>query len=377
VNQARPAGRRLLSLDAFRGLTMAAMVIVNNPGDWNNVYWPLLHAEWNGWTPTDLVFPFFLFIMGVSMTLSRRELTWRRTVQRGAAIIGLGLFMSGFPFFNPSHWRFPGVLVRIGLCYLGSAMALRLARRTSATPKQQAVRLGALTIVLLGGYWIAMTQLSTPWAARGDLTPEGNLGAAVDRALLSGHLYHARWDPEGMLGTLPAIASTLTGILVGIVMMSSSARKVGTLALSGGVSLVLGLLWSRAFPINKNLWTSSYVLFTSGVAAVLLAALYALLDGSQGGSASLARKLALPFMVLGSNAIALFVISGLVGKSLMLIKVPASSGEPVSLQWHIYGSWFAPVASPKNASLLYAAVNLALLFVLLAVMYRRKVFLKV
>jgi predicted acyltransferase len=377
VNQGSSAGRRLLSLDALRGVTMAAMVIVNNPGDWNTVYWPLLHAEWNGWTPTDLVFPFFLFIMGVSMTLARRELTWSRIVQRGATVIGLGIFMSGFPFFNPSHWRFPGVLVRIGLCYLGSATALRLARRRHGSPTQQAVHLAALTVLLLAGYWIAMTQVSTLWAARGDLTPEGNLGAAVDRALLSGHLYHPRWDPESMFGTFPAIASTLTGVLVGFMLMSSRARKTGVTALCGVISLALGLLWSRSFPINKNLWTSSYVLFTSGAAAVLLAMLYALLDSPGAQSVSLVRKLAQPFVILGTNAIALFVISGLVGKTLMLIKVEGGSGEAVSLQRRIYETWFAPLASPKNASLLYAVVTLILLFALLSFMYRRRIFLKV
>ncbi len=356
---------------------MAAMVIVNNPGDWNNVYWPLLHAEWNGWTPTDLVFPFFLFIMGVSMTLARRPLTWTRIVQRGATIIGLGLFMSGFPFFNPSHWRIPGVLVRIGLCYLGSAAALRTARRDDATPRQQAVRVGVLTVVLIVAYWIAMTQISTPWAIRGDLSPEGNLGAALDRALLGGHTYKPRWDPEGMLGTFPAIATTLTGILAGFGLLSSNARKTGMLALSGVAAVVLGLLWSRSFPINKNLWTSSYVVFTSGAAAVLLAVLYVSLDAPSADSASALRRLTQPFVVLGSNAIALFVISGLVGKTLMLTKVAGSSGESVSLQRRIYENWFTPLASPKNASLLYAVVNLALLFFLLSVMYRRKIFLKV
>ena len=372
---------RLSSLDVFRGLTMAAMVIVNNPGDWNTVYSPLLHAEWHGWTPTDLVFPFFLFILGVSMTLSRRPLSWGRIVQRSGTIAGLGWFMAGFPFFRLATWRIPGVLVRIGVCYLCAATITRIARPASGNDCRHLVRLLATVTILLVGYWALMTQIDTPWAARGDLSPEGNLGAVLDRALFMGHLYHRTWDPEGLLTTVPAVASTLLGIVIGLWMRGNPGRTwslVGT----GCAATVFGLVWGRSFPINKNLWTSSYVVFTAGFAAAMLGVLRALLDrpgdrNASTGRDALLQKLTQPFAVLGSNAILLFVVSGLVGKLLIVIHTNGPTGEQISLQSAIYQRWFAPAAPPEIASLLYAATNLVVLFALLLALYRRHIFLKV
>jgi predicted acyltransferase len=204
---------RLVSLDVFRGLTMAAMVVVNDPGDWNNAYWPLLHAEWNGWTPTDLIFPFFLFIVGVSMTLSKSTMGsgWR-VARRGVTIMALGWLLSLFPYFRFATLRLPGVLVRIGLCYIAAAGIYRLtAPGPSREDRRHGVRLVCWIAGLTVAYWLAMVFMPYPGHNPGDLTAAGNLGAFIDRALLGqDHLWGKRpWDPEGLLSTVPAIASRL------------------------------------------------------------------------------------------------------------------------------------------------------------------------
>jgi predicted acyltransferase len=357
------AGLRLVSLDVFRGITMAGMTIVNNPGTWSAMYWPLDHAEWNGWTPTDLIFPFFLFIVGVSMTLSRQTLgaPWWRLVRRALVIIGLGAFMAGFPYFNPAHWRIPGVLVRIGLCYLVAAFAFRWTAN-----RRQAVVLSALFVALLVGYWYVLTRF-------GDLTPAGNIGARIDRALMGGHLWRRDWDPEGLLSSAPAVATTILGALAGLWIQSSATpmRKVVGLAAGGVMLFGAGLLWGASFPINKQLWTSSYVLLTGGAAAIGLAACIYFADIR--GVTTWTR----PFVVLGSNAIALFVVSGLVAKLLIIIKVPSGSdGARVSLQSALYQRGFAWMGSPVNTSLIYALVFLAFMYGICYELYRRRIFLK-
>jgi predicted acyltransferase len=360
---------RLISLDVFRGATMASMVIVNNPGDWGTVYAPLLHAEWHGWTPTDLIFPFFLFIVGVSITLSRRSATQGSILRRSAIIFALGLFLSGFPRFDVTRWRIPGVLQRIAVCYLFAASAYRL---TAGDRKRQGYALLAIALALAVAYWLVMTLVPPPGGFAGDLSPEGNLGAWIDRAVLDGHLWKPRWDPEGLLSTVPAISTTLLGIVAGLWLGSEATpeRKATGLALAGVAGIAAGHLWSIVFPINKNIWTSSYVLFTAGAAAVLLAACYWLIDvrGSRGWTK--------PCVVLGSNAITLFVVSGLLARTLGIVKIATDGGE-VSLGRYIYVTLFAPFAAPKNASLLYALANLVVLFALLAWMHRRRLFLRV
>ena len=206
-------GERLVSLDVFRGLTMAGMVIVNNPGDWGNVYWPLLHAEWHGCTPTDLIFPFFLFIVGVSITLSRTSASWGSILRRSVLIFAMGLFLAGYPRFNLERWRIPGVLQRIALCYLVSASVYRL---TWGDRRRQSIVIATVAALLALGYWAVMMLVPAPGGVAGDLTPEGNLGAWIDRALMEGHLWKPRWDPEGLLSTVPAIATTLLGTLAGL-----------------------------------------------------------------------------------------------------------------------------------------------------------------
>ena len=367
---------RLVSLDVFRGLTMASMVIVNNPGSWSSVYAPLLHAGWNGWTPTDLIFPYFLFIVGVSMTLSRSTLGgWSRIVRRAATIGGLGLLLAAAPYFRLGTLRLPGVLMRIAVCYLAAAVVFRSTLPAGERDdRRHAIRVGGIALGLMLAYWAAMVWLPWPGHVAGDLTPEGNLGAFIDRAVLGRqHLWQQRgWDPEGIGSTAPAVATTLLGIVTGLWLRANVAgsTKAAVLAAAGLATLALGLVWDLGFPINKNLWTSSYVAFCGGAAALTLAACYWVVDVKGW------RRWTPPAVILGVNAITLFVLSGVIAKSMGLIKIAGAAGKPVSLQTYVYTSWYAPIAAPRNASLLFALTHLAVLFVVLWVMYRRKIFLR-
>ena len=373
--RASVASSRLVSLDVFRGVTMAAMVVVNNPGDWSQVYAPLLHAEWNGWTPTDLIFPFFVFILGVSVTLSKRSLQPLPVILRRTALIfALGLFLALYPRFDVTTVRIMGVLQRLALCYLGAALFYRAMGQADEEDKWQAAV--GVTSVLLLAYWAIMRFIPVPGGVAGDLTPAGNIGAWLDRTIIGeAHLWRQSktWDPEGLLGTIPAIASAISGVAAGVILTGrrSPAQKVAFLIAGGGAALVVGLVWDRSFPINKSLWTSSYVLFTSGLASILLAACYWLFDAQR------RQRFLRPLIVLGTNALVLFVASGLLVKTLVLFKVTGPNGALISLNRWLYTTWFEPFASPKNASLLFALANLAVLYVLLEVLYRRRWFLRV
>ena len=376
---ATPSSPRLVSVDVFRGVTMAAMVIVNTPGDWSAVFSPLLHADWHGWTPTDLIFPFFVFIVGVSIVLSARSAGSMLVILRRAAILyALGLLLALYPRFEFTTVRIVGVLPRLALCYLAAALIFR-----SSTPGGRVFRpgipaSGVISVAVLGlllGYWALMAWVPAPGGLAGDLTPSGNVGAWIDRTVLGeAHLWRQSrtWDPEGLLSTLPAIATALTGLLAGIVLTSGreAAQKVRWLLTAGLVATAIGLVWDRWFPINKNLWTSSYVMFTSGLASVALGATYWWYDVKR------RRLLAKPFVVMGTNALALFVVSGFLVKTLILLKVTGSAGEPVTLYRAIFEHVFAPFASPKVASLLFASAALVLLYGLLELMYRRRMFLR-
>jgi predicted acyltransferase len=339
---------RSTALDTFRGLTMAGMVVVNNPGTWSAMYWPLRHAEWNGWTPTDLIFPYFLFIVGVSLTMSRKTVeapVWR-IVQRAAVIIFLGLFLTGFPRFDPQQWRFTGVLPRIALCYLAAALIYRWNRRPAV--------IASLALALILGYWLVLTRF-------GDLTPEGNIGAVLDRRVFGSHLYlRGRWDPEGLLSTVPAIATTLIGVLAGMWLDGKVAlgRKLMLMAMAGMALMLAGQIWHEWLPINKNLWTSSYVLLTGGAAILALAACIYVVD-VRGW-----RRWSHPFVVLGRNALALFVASGLIGKAFVVWR----------LQPSIYEQGFGWMAEPTNASLIYSLVFLAVMYAMCWALYKRRIF---
>lgn len=365
---------RLTSVDVFRGATMAAMVIVNTPGDWSTVYWPLLHAEWHGWTPTDLIFPFFVFIVGVSIVLSRKSTaTAGPVIRRAAVIFGLGLLLALYPRFDVSTVRIMGVLQRLALCYLAAVVIYRTAAGQSERGRLTVV-LGSAAALLIS-YWALLTLVPVPGGQAGDLSPAGNLGAWIDRTVIGeAHLWRQSktWDPEGLLSTLPAIATALTGIAAGTVLVSSRtpAQKIQILALAGLTCAVAGRLWGLGFPINKNLWTSSYVLFTSGLASALLALCYWLVDVRQ------QKTVTRPFLVMGVNALVLFVVSGWLVKTLLWWRVSDADDEPVTLYRWIFTTVFQPLAPPKIASLLFAVAALLVLYALLEVMYRRRWFLR-
>jgi len=361
---------RLLSLDAFRGLTIAAMILVTNPGSWSYIYPPLRHAEWHGWTPTDLVFPFFLFIMGVAIPFSfgkRRERGDSRkrllvhVLRRSALLFGLGLFMAAFPRFDMANLRIMGVLQRIGLVYVLAAPGfLYFGRRTRAW----------VVVILLLGYWALMTLVPVPGYGAGDLSPDGNLAAFLDRMVFGDRLWRETWDPEGLLSTLPAVATTLLGVFTGE-WLRAGGRRSRTLAGLVGCGLAgvgLGLLWDRTFPINKSLWTSSYVVFSAGAALLLLSVFYGIME--MGGWKTWAR----PLVVYGMNAIAVFVASGLVAKQMGLTRV-GTEGVPVKtwMYEHAFASWAGPLHGSFLFALSYVLVWLAIMWIL----FRRKIFIKI
>ena len=376
---APPAGR-LVSLDVFRGVTIAGMLLVNNPGNWGAIYPPLRHAEWHGWTPTDLIFPFFLFIVGVAMTYStarqvelgagRRKLFINAT-RRALILFALGLLIHGFPYYDLSTIRIPGVLQRIALAYwLASAVVLVTRWRGQA--------LVAGTLLIL--YWLAMTLIPVPGAGAGNLEPGKDLGAYIDRMVFgTQHLwvYSKTWDPEGLLSTIPAVATTLTGVLAGYWIRSprTPAERTAWLFVAGSGGLLLGLIWGMVFPINKNLWTSSYVLFTSGMACHFLAMCYWIVDVRG------YRRWAAPFVWYGTNAIAAFFLSSIVGRLTAfptLIRMPdPAGGDAIALKPYVYERFYAPLASPINASLLYALTYVFVFALVCWLLYRKRIFIKV
>lgn len=383
----------MVSLDVFRGLTIAGMILVNNPGSWAHVYWPLEHAAWNGWTPTDLIFPFFLFIVGVSMTLSFAARTARgatraslalHVLRRSAVVFALGLFLNGFPYFHWDQIRIPGVLQRIAVCYLFAALAVLATMRRADAPRGAApnvAAVGSMILLLLVGYWALMTFAPVPGYGVGRLDPDGNLAAYLDRKLMAGHLWSQSktWDPEGILSTLPAIATTLIGALVGQWLSGTQTpqmKAVGLLAMGAG-GLVLGELLHPLFPINKNLWTSTYVTFTAGFAMVLLGLCYWLVD-IQGY-----RRWATPFLVFGTNSLLAFTLSTWLAKCSIVFKVTLGGSGGVgpgrAVTWHgyVYDRFFASLASPINASLLFAIFYVLLWLGLLWLLYRKGIFVKI
>ncbi len=382
------------------------MLLVNDPGSWSAIFPPLRHAEWNGWTPTDLIFPFFLFIVGITtaLSLARRradgatdaELV-RRILWRGGTIVLIGLLISWVPFFtwgpvagtaDPSlgqriadrllHVRIPGVLQRIGLAYAAAAL---VTLRTSVR-----VRIAAVAAILLG-YWALLTIVPIPGlgligpatAAR----PSATLPAFIDRALLDwsawgggNHLWAETrtWDPEGLLSTLPAIATTLLGVLTGEWLRADRSRRDRLMGLfvAGALAITVGLAWSLVFPINKNLWTSSYVVFTAGLACCSLAACGWLVDDRPR-----TPRWAIPCLVFGMNPIAAFVGAELTARLIYsVIRVPTASGT-VPLEQALYRSVYAPFLPPRVASLAFALTVVLFWYAVLAVLYRKRIFFKV
>jgi predicted acyltransferase len=375
--QTAAAPARRVSIDVFRGLTIAAMVIVNNPGDWGQVYAPLLHADWNGWTPTDLIFPFFVFILGVSITLSRRPQTVTTIVKRAAILYAFGFFLAIYPRFNFSIVRIMGVLARLALCSLCAGLIYKWIARLDEEVRLQAVVF--LSAVILLVYWALMMFVPFPGGTAGDLTPSGNLGAWVDRTVIGvNHLWRTSktWDPEGLLSTLPAVATALTGIAAGLVLNGkrSDIEKVAVLICAGGASMAAGLVWDHRFPINKNLWTSSYVLLTSGLASILLGCCFWFFD------VTARRRFLQPLIVMGRNPLALFVLSGFLVKTLTWdrLAVHDAAGKATSLYDWIYQHGFVPLGlgGPKNTSLAFALAMLAFLYLPLLYLHKKHLFLR-
>lgn len=330
---------RILALDAFRGFTVAAMLLVNNPGSWSTIYPPLRHAEWHGWTPTDLIFPFFLFIVGITTELAPKRP--RGILRRGFLIFFCGLALSFLWTRDLGTVRIMGVLQRIGVVYVCAAfLAYAFSRRVII----------AITIAILLGYW-AISSLA-PLAP-----PEATLAAQTDRAVLTeAHLWKQSktWDPEGLLSTIPAVATALLGILAAPWVKS---RNVKMLTIVGAVVFVLGLAWGVVFPINKALWTSSYVLLTAGAAAMILALWIWKLP-------------ARPFDTFGVNPLVAFVGSGLMATLLGLLKI-----DGVSLKTHSY-RWIKPYFPPQLASLVWALLFVLFWYVLLRILQKRRIFVR-
>ncbi len=364
---------RLLSLDVFRGLTIAGMLLVNNPGSWGSVYPPLLHAEWHGWTPTDLIFPFFLFIVGVSMTFSfgraleqgtPRSAVMRKAATRSVKLIGLGLILHSFPWWGRdlATLRIPGVLQRIGLAFLIASLIVLWTDR-----RGRALATGSILL----GYWALMTLVPVPGSGAGVLEPGRDLGAYIDRMIFgTSHLWsQARtWDPEGLLSTLPAVATLLLGVFTGDWLRSHrpESEKLRGLLAAGAMAVAVGLLWGLVFPINKPLWTSSYVVFTAGAALITLAACFWSLD-IRGH-----RRWGFPFLLFGVNAIAAFFLSSLFAR---IIGMPIGGGP--SLKAMVYGPLFTSWLQPHDASLAFAVAFVLLWTGIMWGFYRLGVFWKV
>ena len=400
--------QRIVSIDALRGLTIAFMILVNDPGDWAHVYAPLDHANWNGFTPTDLVFPTFLFLIGCAIVFSissRLEKgIAKRTIalqilRRSATIFAIKLFLSAYPRFHLTNLRLYGVLTRIALCYLLAGLLFLYVRRPRT--------LILITATLLVGYWALMRFVPIPGLGHPVrdfpiLDPDRNLTAWIDRGVSAftlgsihmGRLYQKTHDPEGLLSTLPSVATVLLGILTALVIRannwappvpifkSRTGRPI-VFASAGAICLAAALAWNPWFPINKNLWTSSYVLFAGGWSLLLLALFYWLFDTLQIQQRTRAGKAILwPLIVYGSNAITAFVFSEFVVETLLWWKVPRAPAPDGTPRWISAWGWtyahvFAPHGSTYNTSLAFACAYVVFCFIPNWLLWRKKIFLRI
>ena len=367
---------RLVSLDLFRGATIALMILVNDPGNSSASYWPLEHAKWNGWTPTDLVFPFFVFIVGVAMAFSftsrlqrgeSRPNLLKHVLWRGVLLFALGVFLNGFPnHYQLDHWRIYGVLQRIAICYvLASVLELWTGWRAQL----------AVAVACIVGYWLLMRFVPVPGFGVPTrdiplLDPDRNIAAWLDRKLMMGHLYEGTRDPEGVISTIPALATCLAGLLTGKWLRTarSQTSKALGMALAGVVAIALGRTWDLWFPINKKLWTSSYVIFTAGLALICLAACYWIVDAKRHRG-----RWTKPILVFGTNAIAAYCFAEVVAKVIESIHLAGG----MTIQQTLYQRVFSPLASPANASLIYALVYVAFCWAAMALLYRKGLLLKI
>ncbi|MEO0571171.1 MAG: heparan-alpha-glucosaminide N-acetyltransferase domain-containing protein [Bacteroidota bacterium] len=359
---------RILSVDIFRGMTIVLMILVNTPGTWSNVYAPLLHAKWHGYTPTDLVFPFFLFIVGTSIVFAYQNktpsgATYKKITIRSLKLIGLGLFLGAFtislPFIKEfSAIRFPGVLQRIGVVFFFAALLFL---------NFNWKRLVGLTVLILLGYWLVMTFIPVEGQPSTFERAPNNLANWLDVKAFGTHNYKADYDPEGLLSTLPAIASALLGIFTGYILRSKQEKKATILFGLGGALLIVGHLWDFLFPINKALWTSSFVLVTGGWANIVLALIYYLTDVKNLQFGSI-------FRYAGANAIVVYFLSSFITKLFYLIKI---DGETSLHGWLFTTFYVQDFFSMQLSSLLYGLTVVTFYCLLAYVLWKRKIFIKV
>lgn len=359
---------RLLSLDVFRGITIAAMILVNDPGAWSHVYSPLLHAKWHGCTPTDLVFPFFLFMVGLAVSLgspkegeARREIT-KKIAKRSLYLFLIGLFLNAFPNFDLANLRIPGVLQRIGLVFL----AIGIMHHYISSKTQVIIGSGLLIF-----YWLLMTFVPVPGIGQANLDPDTNFAAWFDRLFLTGHMWRNTdtWDPEGLLSTLPAIVTGLLGMFTGKLLFKIEDKQYGVIRLFALANMLIfaALAWDITFPINKSLWTSSYVLYTAGIAMHFFAMLYWLLDIKK-----YTTKFTYPFKVFGSNAITAYAFSGILASTIGLISLGDEPAQRV-----VFDFLLQLFGDHKFSSLVYALAFVAVCYVPVLVLYRKNIFIKV
>lgn len=387
----RAADRRLVSLDVLRGLAVAGMILVTDPGTYSAVYPQLLHEPWNGATATDMIFPAFLFSVGVAISLSfasrirrgesRREIV-KHVVFRSAVMFSAGLVLNGFPDYNLHTIRIPGVLQRIAFCYLFASFAYLglITSKSEVERSRRATLIGSLTILILICHWALLRFTPVPGFGTNRLDSLGYLGGYIDRAVFGiQHLWPygttpgvgVTYDPEGILSTLPAIATTLIGVLTGETLRSSWTlrRKAMTLGLAGLVLFIAGMLLNPVLPINKRMWTSTFVLLSGGVSLMVFAVLVHVVD-LKGW-----KRWATPFLVFGTNAILAFVLSSII--TVLTDRIHVGPGIPASTfhQW-AYVHWFASWLEPVNASLMYALAIVLLNFSLLWLLYRKRIFIR-
>jgi predicted acyltransferase len=379
------ASKRYLAVDLLRGLTIAFMILVNDNGDERVAFWPLKHAAWNGFTPTDLVFPTFLFLVGASIVFSTESRLSRgvtqatlfaHTVRRAVILFLLGLVVNSAPFFRLSTMRYYGVLPRIALCYLIVATLYIFIRPQGSTAGQPAVadKVGLLVVCLIG-YYILMRFMPVPgFGLPGRDIPfldhDANIVAWLDRHIFSAtHLYERTRDPEGLLSTIPAIGTTLLGVLTGLFLRSpgSDSRKSATLAIAGVSCVGLGLAWNPWFPINKKLWTSSFVLYAAGWSLLILAVFWFLVQVRQ------YRRGTWPLLVFGMNAITAYVISEVMAACLSHVHV----GQNSNVLHSAYQQIAAVVPWPPVASLTYSLLYVLVCWLIVLPLYRRKIFIKI
>ncbi len=389
-------GARLVSLDVYRGLTVAGMILVTDPGTYSAVYWPFLHAQWGNPTPTDMIFPSFLFIVGMALTLSfasRIERGFDRgklalhLLRRSAIIFVLGLAINGFPDYDWPNMRLPGILQRIAVCYLFGGLLYLVCDRPEIQSDAARRRVGnriiaAVIAVLLGIYWALLKLVPVPGFGVGNLDSRGNLAAYIDRAAFGTHHmwaygttpgYGVTFDPEGILSTLGAMASLLIGVLAGEWMRSecTTRRKIVGLLGCGAVLLFASWLLHPLLPINKKIWTSTFTLESSGVSLFTFALFYWIVDVKRW------RTWTPPALVLGTNAILAFVLSTVITTLSDRIHVPDATGAPLTLHKWLYQHWFASWMVPVHASLGYAIMIVLLNIATMWPLYHRRIFLRV